>query len=157
MFWSIIQQPFNLQICLFYTLSLKMYIPNCDWKSQPSGIFTEPLNPCSTPPDFYFCPRIPVWGWGEGLTCLASAWNGFYLWLKYWTKSWSAFISWEKRKINFSLTDKILTPSRNPTVFRSLCKRQGLADLKQKQNKLLFFPTKWCRRWFKRQTDSFMF
>ena len=50
---------------------------NCDWKSQPSGILTEPLNPCATPPDFYFCPRIPEWGWGEGLTCLASAWNDF--------------------------------------------------------------------------------
>ena len=27
MFWSIIQQSFNLRICLFHTLSFKMYIP----------------------------------------------------------------------------------------------------------------------------------
>ena len=99
-------------------------------------------------------PRVGVGG-EYNMPCFCLKW--FYLWLKYWTKSWSAFISWKKRKINFSLTDKILTPGCNPTVFRSLCKRQGLADLKQKQNKLLFFPTKWCRRGFKRQTYSFMF
>ena len=59
---SITQQFLNLQICLFYTFSFKMYMPtkkifkikgnkimfkgsNCDRKSQFSEILTEPLNP----------------------------------------------------------------------------------------------------------------
>ena len=57
----IIQQSFNLRICLFYIFSFKMHMPtkkylrkklknvfngsNCDQKSQRSGILTEPLNP----------------------------------------------------------------------------------------------------------------
>ena len=59
---SITQEFLNLQICLFYTFSFKMYMPtkkifkikgnkimfkgsNCDRKSQFSEILTEPLNP----------------------------------------------------------------------------------------------------------------
>ena len=60
-FSSIIQQSLNLQICLFYTFSFKMYMPtknvsdkrleyyakgsNCDRKSQFSEILTKALNP----------------------------------------------------------------------------------------------------------------
>ena len=47
-FWSLIQQFYNLRICLFYTFSFKMHIlkimfngSNC---SQLSEILTEPLN-----------------------------------------------------------------------------------------------------------------
>ena len=54
-------QCINLRICLFSTLNTKVYVckklypkkgkknmykgSNCDWKSQLSGILTEPLNP----------------------------------------------------------------------------------------------------------------
>ena len=61
MFSSITQQYLDLQICLFYTPSFKMYMPtksikitgfkimqkgpNCGRKSQFSEILTEQLNP----------------------------------------------------------------------------------------------------------------